>query len=239
MNKSMKAEDVGVSSLKGEFGAVVRGLDMKWRHALSAAAAILLCLSSGADAATSFTLSADASQAGSPSTGTATGTATLSQDANGNHLSFEILIDSTYDLTALGGGGAGGAETFQAMHFHDGFAGQTGFIVFGMEMPNHDLDDDLSITPFAGGTRVTGEWDSGEGGGGADLDDFVAGMLAANPGQEVELFLVIHTVELMPGSIRGQLIADGSSVPALGAVAQVVLIAGFLWLSQAAGNGRR
>ena len=96
----------------------------------------------------------------------------------------------------------------------------------------------MSITPFAGGTRVTGEWDSGEGGGGADLDDFVATLLAANPGEDVGIFLAVHTVEFPVASIRAQLIAEGASVPGLGAVGQVMLVAGLLSLANAARAGR-
>lgn len=172
---------------------------------------LLLWAPGSAGAATRFSVSMDESQVvGSDSTspGFAVGSFTLTQDG-ANHLSFELSFDGTFDFTALGGGGAGGSETVAGLHFHDAPSGQIGSIEFGVTGPDNDLDGDTGFGPAGNGTLVTGEWDSGEGFlGGADLDDHVADLLAATPGEEVDLYLQLHTDIAGGRSIRGQLVAE-------------------------------
>ncbi len=173
-----------------------------------------------AEAATHFALELDATLLGelSESTGSATGSATLTQDAAGYHLRYEVFFDETFDFTGFGGGGARGVEVVIGMHFHDEdeFGNlPVGGQVMGLISPANDLDGDLSFTPSGTGTLMMGEWDSGEGRLDFDLDDFVPALLAASSGEVTPLFLVLHT-SLFPGaSIAGRVVAQAAPVPAL------------------------
>ena len=171
-----------------------------------------------------FVVQMDASQEfvppGSTSPGTASGMAELIQEGQTNRLSFAIVFDSTFDFTADGGGGQGGAETVTGLHFHDGARSTNSGIVFGMIGPNSDLDMDRSITPMGDGTVVSGEWDSGE--GATDIDQFVAALLAAGPNDDVALYVNLHTDAFPSGAIRGQVVPEPAQA-ASGAAALGVL----------------
>lgn len=180
------------------------------------AVALLACLflagAAPAGAATMFVASLDSAQEVAPggaSNSTVTGSGTLALTAGGagnNHLAFTLTFEAGFDFSGVGGGGSG--DTVTALHIHNQVRGVSGGIVFGIFNPSSDADADTTImTSMDGTTVVTGEWDSGEGNAGADLDDFVAGLLALGPGQDAALYVNLHSSSDASGVIRGQIVA--------------------------------
>lgn len=180
-----------------------------------------------AGAATMFVANLEAAQEVPPSTALGFGVASLQLTLDTqNHLAFALVVTPTFDFTAFGGGGAGGSDVL-GLHIHNAARGANGPVVFGMIAPNSDTDGDLMFSNLGlAGTLVEGEWDSGEGNA-ADLDDFVAALLAALPGEEVDLYLNLHTASFPAGAIRGQLVAvPEPRIAALLAVALAGLVLG-------------
>ena len=188
------------------------------------AALLLLGWASPAGAATMFVASLDSDQEVAPggeSDSTLTGTGTFSLTAGGagnNHLSFTLTFQAGFDFGDVGGGGSG--EGVTALHIHNAARGVNGGIVFGIFAPSSDTDGDTTImTQMDGTTVVTAEWDSGEGNAGADLDDFVAGLLALSAGEDAPLYVNLHSDSDLSGVIRGQIVA----VPEPGSAALLAL----------------
>ena len=120
----------------------------------------------------------------------ATGAAMMTLNAAQDTLTYSFLLagldldglqtpmDSTDDVTA--------------MHFHDAPPGSNSGIVFGLIMPNDDLDD-LIVDPVAG--TLTGIWENTDS---KPLSGQLANLLAGG------LYLNVHTTVFMGGAIRGQ-----------------------------------
>jgi len=163
--------------------------------------------------AVSFTTFMDSSQEIAPAGSTnspLTGSAQLQlRQSSGNvSLSFMITVDSGFDFQNFGTPNPRGGELVSALHFHNEDRGSNGAVVFGIFGPSSDLDGDTSASVNANGTTtVTGEWDQTEGNGGATLTDFLPALSSAQPGQEVPLYLNLHTENDPSGAIRGQLAA--------------------------------
>lgn len=132
----------------------------------------------------------------------------LTQTAGVFSLSFNIAFDSGFDFGPITGNPSTGGEEITALHFHNNVRGANGPIVFGIFNPSSDLDGDtMTFFNFDGTTTVTGEWDEAEGNGGATLADFLPSLLAAQPGDEVPLYLNLHSADDPAGVIRGQISA--------------------------------
>ena len=58
-----------------------------------------------------------------------------------------------------------------------------------------------------GSTRIQGGWDVGEGNAAFDLDGFLAGLGAATPGADTDLYFNLHSVNDAAGLIRGHIVA--------------------------------
>lgn len=130
-------------------------------------------------------------------------------------LSFTLTFDSSFDFGPVTGNASTGGEEITALHFHNNVRGSNGAIVFGIFSPSSDIDGDtMTIFNVDGTTTVTGEWDQTEGNGGATLADFLPVLLAAQPRDEVPLYLNLHSVNDPAGVIRGQI----SAVPEPGTV---------------------
>ncbi|GJL49972.1 MAG: hypothetical protein NPIRA01_11990 [Nitrospirales bacterium] len=163
--------------------------------------------------ATSFTAFMNSSQeiapaglTNSPLTGLAQ--LQLRQISGTYALSFMITVDSGFDFQGFGTPNPMGGELVSALHFHNQDRGSNGPVVFGIFGPSSDLDGDtMTQVNTNGTTTVTGEWDQTEGNGGATLTDFLPSLLNAQPGQDVPLYLNLHTANDPSGVIRGQLAA--------------------------------
>ncbi len=181
-----------------------------------------------AGAATMFTVQLDSSQEVFPGGQSAlslvgSGTLALTQDGS-NHLSFNLVFEDGIDFgdfvtntipPAVGSGIDPETASVAALHIHNAARGANGGIVFGILSPSSDLDGDTQVLASSLGTSVLGEWDSGEGNN-ADLDDFVAALLAAQPGEELDLYFNLHTSDDPAGAIRGQIVAVPEVTPAWG-----------------------
>ncbi|WP_447971831.1 CHRD domain-containing protein [Nitrospira sp. M1] len=156
---------------------------------------------------------APAGSTNSPLTGLAQ--MTLNHSNGTFSLSYVITLDSGFDFQNFGTPNPLGGESVSALHFHNQDRGFNGPVVFGIFGPSSDLDGDTMANLNANGTTtVTGEWDQSEGNGGATLTDFVPALLNAQAGQEVPLYLNLHTENDPSGAIRGQV----SAVPEPGTV---------------------
>ena len=85
------------------------------------------------------------------------------------------------------------------LHIHNEIPGMNGPIVFGLIMPNDDLNNDLIIDAAAG--RISSAWDAAEG---------LAAQLANL--RDGELYFNVHTVGNPNGEIRGQILPAGGMV---------------------------
>ncbi|MDJ0691432.1 MAG: CHRD domain-containing protein [Xenococcaceae cyanobacterium MO_188.B32] len=90
------------------------------------------------------------------------------------------------------------------LHIHNEASGFNGPIVFGIFDPNDDNDPIVTFNPD-GTTTISGVWDPDE--GSEPLSNFVPQLLAADPGEDVDLYWNLHTVADPAGEIRGQIVA--------------------------------
>ena len=144
-------------------------------------------------------------QSNSPLTGF--GDLQLTQGGGVSSLSFNINFDSGFDFQNFGATNPAGGELVTALHFHNNVRGANGGIVFGIFGPSSDLDGDtMAMVNANGTTTVTGEWDLTEGNAGATLADFVTALVNSQPGEDVPLYLNLHSENDPAGVIRGQLV---------------------------------
>ena len=144
-------------------------------------------------------------QSNSPLTGF--GDLRLTQAGGVSSLSFNINFDDGFDFGPITSNPSTGGEEVTALHFHKNDRGANGPIVFGIFGPSSDLDGDtMTLFNADGTTTVIGEWDLNEGNGGATLADFVTALVNSQPGEDVPLYLNLHSVNDPAGVIRGQLV---------------------------------
>ncbi|MEC4985303.1 MAG: choice-of-anchor I family protein [Oscillatoria sp. PMC 1068.18] len=147
------------------------------------------------------------SQEVDPVTTDATGTAILSLNEAGNALEYSITV-SGLDFGNLLGIDPQTADTgddVTMLHFHNAVRGANGGVVFGIISPNQD-DDDLSLTLNAdGSTTISGVWEETDTAN-QPLSDFLADLQNADAGEDVPLYLNVHTNEFPGGEIRGQIV---------------------------------
>ncbi len=179
-------------------------------RALAAALLAALLLPASAPAASIFqaTLNSDQQVPPGGSTGSSvTGTAQLVLSAT--ELAFDVSVGPGADFGPITGGSAGSGAEVIGFHFHTGSrATQFGPIVFGILDPDDDTDGDTVFTFNGdGSTRIQGGWDLGEGNAPFVFDDFLAGLQAAAPGADTDLYFNLHSTDDPGGLIRGQIVA--------------------------------
>lgn len=161
------------------------------RHRVPVIASLTLAaLAMPSLAQTDFVATIEAGQVVGGSTSTATGMATATLNVAQDALIYSIALVGL-DLDGLQTP-ADTSDDVTAFHFHDGFPGSNGGVVFGMISPNHDTDD-LVINPVAG--TLEGIWENTDVN---PLSDQLANLLASG------LYLNVHTVMFGGGAIRGQ-----------------------------------
>ena len=174
---------------------------------------LLVVGTSPASAATIFTADMDNTQEVAPGLpGTTTGTAQVDLQLNdlggGNFsLTMQLLFSSDFNFVNFGGPDTG-TELVSNLHVHNQARGAAGSVVWGIFAPDHDVDNDSSLTSNPDGTTlITSEWDLTEGNGPITLANFLAELQAATPGSDVTLYLNVHTSDAPGGAIRGQFVA--------------------------------
>lgn len=175
-------------------------------------ASALLLQPLNAFAATVFTADMDDTQEVAPGMpGTTTGSATVDLQLNdlggGNFsLSMQILVTSEFNFSAFGGPDVG-EEMVGNLHIHNQVRGMAGDVVWGIFEPDHDVDNDSALVANPDGTiLITSEWDMTEGNGTVTLADFLDDLQNAGVGEDVALYLNLHTADAPGGAIRGQLV---------------------------------
>ena len=160
---------------------------------------VLLVLTSPVAAATMFTADMDNTQEVAPGLpGTTTGTADVDIQLNdlggGNFsLTMQLLFTSDFNFVNFGGPNTG-TELVSNLHVHNAARGVSGSVVWGIFAPDHDVDNDSVLVSNPDGTTlITTEWDLNEGNGSVTLANFLAALQAATPGQDVPLYLNLHT----------------------------------------------
>ncbi len=137
----------------------------------------------------------------------ASGSAELTLSEDGTSLHYSIHV-SGVDFGAFTEAGTPLTEDtgddVTALHFHNAPRGENGPVVFGLIGLAQD-EDDLEIQVNEdGSTYITGYWELTDNAN-APLTDFVDEIRGAESGEDVELYLNLHTVEFPAGEIRGQL----------------------------------
>ena len=185
------------------------------------AASVLLLGAAPARAALIFTANMDDAQEVAPNGASNTpATGSVSLQLNGDvdpyyggfvvtSLSMQMLFSKELNFMNMPGGvDNGGTEIVGNLHIHNAARGVNGPVVWGIFAPDHDVDNDSVLTNNPDGTTfITSEWDLSEGNGTVTLANFTAALLAAGPGQDVPLYLNIHTNHDTGGAIRGQIVA--------------------------------
>jgi hypothetical protein len=147
--------------------------------------------------------------------GTTTGTASVDlqlHDLGGGQfsLTMQILFTDHFNFMNVGGANNGGTEIVSNLHIHNQVRGVSGGVVWGIIGPDNDTDNDTVLVNNGDGTTlITTEWDMLEGSG---LGNFLTiagaqlGLLEALAGEDVALYLNLHTTEASGGAIRGQIV---------------------------------
>jgi hypothetical protein len=202
-------------------------------HSAAALAASLLLTAAPARAALFHATLNDAQEVAPGGTSNATGTAAASLEFIDEFdpiygggiiaLRMEIVFDPLFNFrNAPGGIDNGGTQIVSNLHIHNAARGVNGVVVWGIFEPDHDVDEDSVLFNLPGGfTRVVSEWDLTEGNGTVTLANFVDALRAAGPGQDVPLYLNLHSNLDPVGVIRGQIV--GGTAPEPGALLLLAL----------------
>ena len=145
-----------------------------------------------------------------PTGSAASGRAELTLSADGQTLSYSIRVSGVDFGAFIGDGTPQTADTgddVTRLHFHNGPRGQNGPVVFGLIDPAHDPDDLEIVLNGDGSTTISGAWEVTDTDADAMLTDFVDEIRSAGSGEDVELYLNLHTEEFPDGEIRGQIVA--------------------------------
>jgi CHRD domain len=192
---------------------------------------LLVLVTSPAGAASFFTADMDNTQEVAPGVpGTTTGTADVDIQLNdlggGNFsLTMQLLFSADFNFVNFGGPNTG-TEVVTNLHVHNQVRGVSGAVVWGIFAPDHDVDNDSVLTSNPDGTTlITSEWDLTEGNGVVTLANFLAALQAANPGEDVALYLNTHTTDAPGGAIRGQFVAVPEPASAALLVLAIALLA--------------
>jgi Ca2+-binding RTX toxin-like protein len=159
--------------------------------------------------ATAFMIIADSAQeVGTGSTSTATGLGTVVYD--------DVAVTATYSFSVTGldfgellnGGVADTADPnddVTLMHFHSAARGANGGVAYDLlPLAVTDDDDDFTFSANNGGTRsFNGVWETTDTAN-TSLNTFAAALAGAVPGNDVNLYLNIHSAQFGGGAIRGQ-----------------------------------
>jgi hypothetical protein len=123
-------------------------------------------------------------------------------------LRLEIVFDPVFNFVNMPGGiDNGGTQIVSNLHIHNAARGVNGTVVWGIFAPDHDVDNDSVLFNLPGGfTRIVSEWDLLEGNGTVTLANFLDALRAAGPGQDVPLYLNLHSNLDPSGVIRGQIV---------------------------------
>ena len=118
---------------------------------------------------------------------------TISSDINFEPVANGTPVDQITD-----------ANDATLLHIHNAARGVNGPVVFGIFNPNDDSDPNVEFNNN-GTTTISGVWEPDE--GSEPLSNFVGQLLAADPGEDVDLYWNVHTVADPAGAIRGQIVA--------------------------------
>jgi hypothetical protein len=169
----------------------------------------------GASAAIHFTTTLDSAQEVAPnvSTSPATGFGTLTLlGAPGSFsLAYTVTIDGL-DLGPLTDGDAGTSPSdsndVTGFHIHNAARGVNGGVVYGIFGPDHDVNNNVSVTIHPNGSAtIVGSWDPVDGNPAGNINTFGPTMAGLTPGQDAPLYFNFHTVQFGGGAIRGQIVA--------------------------------
>jgi hypothetical protein len=140
-------------------------------------------------------------------------------------LALQLDFDPVFNFRNFPGGiDNGGTQIVAALHIHNQVRGQNGGVVWGIFEPDHDTDNDsVLFNNSDGSTRIISEWDETEGNSSVPVTllSFLSALQTAGPGQDVPLYLNLHTNLDGAGAIRGQIV--GAPEPALA----LLVLAGF------------
>ena len=126
------------------------------------------------------------------------GTAVLKLNPAGNRLEMTIeLVGVDLDENQTPGIVE---DNVTALHIHNGAPGVNGSVVFGLIVPNGDLNNDWVMDAAAG--RISSAWDVAEGLNAAQLANLRSG----------DLYINVHTVGNDTGEIRGQIMPTVGTV---------------------------
>jgi hypothetical protein len=207
------------------------------RNAAAIAASIVLFAAVPARGASSFSaVLNDAQEVAPGGTSNTTGTASASLEffeffdpiygGGTAFLSMQIVFDPVFNFMNMPGGiDNGGTQIVSNLHIHNAARGANGTVVWGIFEPDHDTDQDSALVNLPGGfTQIYSQWDLGEGNGTVTLANFLDALRGAGPGQDVPLYLNLHSNLDPVGVIRGQIVG----APEPGALLLVALGLGLL-----------
>ncbi|MDB2407652.1 CHRD domain-containing protein [Jannaschia sp.] len=154
-----------------------------------------------------FQIALDQGQVTTPTGSTATGTGFALFEEGGSSAAYSMTVTGLDFGTLLPGfddrATADTADDVTTAHIHVGARGSDGGVVFAFLD-----DDDLTATLNDDGSwTMTGIWAENEG-----FDAFQTAFATTAPGEDLDLYVNIHTTGFEGGEIRGQIVsaADGS-----------------------------
>ena len=100
-----------------------------------------------------------------------------------------------------------GGEPVTNFHIHNRARGVNGGVVYGIYVPDQDIDNDIvGVLNADNSTTISGGWGATDGNPAGNINNFGPGLLAAGLG-DVDFYFNIHTGRNTGGEIRGQVVA--------------------------------